>query len=247
MSTHKRTRGSHLAPTWRNASSLVTLLVTKNGSFTTLSQRSLSSQKEQNLMRDTSLVSSQQSWRLYQFHHPLTPADGSSMPDLGGHDIPRKSGKQPCYHPIYCQTANAYRVPVSSTFCNQWSSRHIRHRGSRHPLQCTIYSYTICTSQNYPLLHHHHHHHPDLHLHTLLLLILHLFQLHPHQHLIQSHPSTPPLALRCPRRQIQPPGEWWRVRQSPSVISDSDSDSDHSDSEDPDSEFSWDLLVLPVI
>jgi hypothetical protein len=48
-------------------------------------------------------------------------------------------------------------------------------------------------------------------------------------------PSTPPLALRRSRRNVQPPGEWWRVRHPTPAI---ESDTSESDSEAPDSEES---------
>jgi transposase InsO family protein len=58
-----------------------------------------------------------------------------------------------------------------------------------------------------------------------------------------SPPPTPPLALRRSRRNIQPPGQWWRVRHpTPAIESDtSESDSgepnlQESSSEDEDSE-----------
>jgi Reverse transcriptase (RNA-dependent DNA polymerase)/gag-polypeptide of LTR copia-type/GAG-pre-integrase domain/Integrase core domain len=49
-------------------------------------------------------------------------------------------------------------------------------------------------------------------------------------------PPTPPLALRRPRRNIQPPGEWWRIRHPPPISSDSEG-SDIVDSESEDEDF----------
>ena len=49
-------------------------------------------------------------------------------------------------------------------------------------------------------------------------------------------PPTPPIALRKPRRNVQPPGEWWKVRQpAPAVESESEPDSDSGQSSSQDS------------
>ena len=53
-----------------------------------------------------------------------------------------------------------------------------------------------------------------------------------------SPPSTPPLAVRRPRRHVQPPGQWWRVRHpTPVIESESfDFNSEESDLQESNSE-----------